>query len=161
MTIGHPFAFSYEDELKSRRELIHLLIDIVGKGGNLALNIGAQPDGRLPLRARERALDLVSWLKEYGEAIFSTRALPPYFEGEWSFTRSAAARYALWRLPENRLLPEAVSLPFPDVQTAEIPGIPAHLETIPDGSRTRVILPERLRGTCPEALVLRLNPAGA
>lgn len=157
VTIGHPFAFSYEDELKSRRQLIHLLIDIVGKGGNLALNIGAQPDGRLPLRARQRALELGDWLNEYGEAIFSTRALSPYFEGDWSFTRSSQACYALWRIPEGQLIPDRITLPFQHIRHVSIPGISLELQTENAPDRTCVILPESIQSTSPDALVLQFQ----
>ena len=61
ITIGEPFSYSYEDNLKSARQLVHTLVDVVCKGGNLALNIGAQPDGRLPKRAMERAAEMGGW----------------------------------------------------------------------------------------------------
>ena len=48
ITIGTSFSYKYDDEYKSERELIHTLIEVVAKGGNLVLNAGARPDGRLP-----------------------------------------------------------------------------------------------------------------
>ncbi len=48
ITLGTSFSFAYEDTYKKPREVILLLIDIVAKGGNLAINVGPQPDGRLP-----------------------------------------------------------------------------------------------------------------
>ena len=42
------------DRYKSPRELIHLLVDIVSKGGNLLLNVGPSPEGELPAKAVER-----------------------------------------------------------------------------------------------------------
>lgn len=50
-TVGEKFSFHYTDTFKSGRELVHLLLDVVSKGGNLALNLAPQPDGELPGRA--------------------------------------------------------------------------------------------------------------
>ena len=158
ITIGRSFAFGYEDVLKPLRTLTHLLIDVVGKGGNMALNIGAQPDGRLPLRARERALELGAWLKKNGEAIYATRALPPYFAGEWSFTRGREARYALWRLPEGKRLGSSVVLPLSGVREAVLltEGVPCRTED--RGAFAVVHFPEGLRDVCPVCPALRINP---
>jgi alpha-L-fucosidase len=70
LTIGTSFSYAFEDEYKSARTLLHLFLQVVAKGGNLALNIGAQPDGRLPRRAMEPALEMGAWLTENGEAVF-------------------------------------------------------------------------------------------
>lgn len=51
ITLGTSFSFKYEDEYKSPRQVICLLVDIVVKGGNLAINVGPQPDGRIPAGA--------------------------------------------------------------------------------------------------------------
>jgi len=41
------WGYKFEHDYMTPRELVHLLIEIVSKGGNLALGIGPQPDGRL------------------------------------------------------------------------------------------------------------------
>lgn len=48
VTLGTSFSFRYDDDYKDAKAVIHMLCDIVAKGGNLALNIGPRPDGRLP-----------------------------------------------------------------------------------------------------------------
>ena len=94
VTMGTSFSFAYEDSYKTVRELVHLLIDIVAKGGNLALNVGPQPDGRLPRTAIERMRGMGEWLRVYGEAIFETRICAPYRVAEFAFTRKAKSAYA-------------------------------------------------------------------
>ena len=158
VTIGHSFAFSFEDTLKTRRELVHLLIDVVSKGGNLALNIGAQPDGRLPLKAMVRARELGDWLKENGQAIFSTRPYAPYFQDRWSYTCTDGDVYCMLRLKEDQPLGTSVSLPLPGV-TALYLLTGEKLETCPGDNGLRVRLPERFHGTVPDALVLRMPKA--
>ena len=71
-----------------------MLIDVVAKGGNLALNIGPQPDGRLPRQALRSIHDLGHWLKVYGEAIYGTRPFAPYRTGNFAFTEKGRNVYA-------------------------------------------------------------------
>ncbi len=91
ITMGTSFSFKYEDTYKSPREIISLLVDIVAKGGNLALNIGPQPDGRLPEGAIKSMEGLGEWLNVYGEAIYGTRICPPYKKDDIAFTKKANA----------------------------------------------------------------------
>ena len=87
ITMGTGWGYHYDDSYKSPRELIHLLIDVVSKGGNLALNVGPSPDGRLPHPAVERMEDMGRWLSKNGKAIYATRSMTPYALGGWRFTR--------------------------------------------------------------------------
>lgn len=111
LTIGTSFSYAFEDDYKSARTLLHLLINVVAKGGNLALNIGAQPDGRLPRRAMEPALEMGAWLRQNGEAIYGTRPCKPHLSGPWAFTRGKGARYALYRCKEGEKLPRRLVIP--------------------------------------------------
>lgn len=73
--LGYSFGFNqFEDEKQtiSSKELIHLLIDVVSKNGNLLLNIGPKPDGSIPEIQKARLKDLGDWLKVNGEAIFDS-----------------------------------------------------------------------------------------
>lgn len=87
ITLGTSFSFAYEDTYKTPREVICLLVDIVAKGGNLAINVGPQPDGRLPKGAVTSLKGMGEWLKVYGEAIYGTRVCEPYKKGNIAFTR--------------------------------------------------------------------------
>lgn len=78
ITVGDFFSFHYSDVLKTPRQLVHTLIDVVAKGGNLALNITPQPDGELPAPAVEHLLALGEWLKVNGEGIYETQICYPY-----------------------------------------------------------------------------------
>ena len=106
ITIGRHWGYFYDEEYKSVRKIVHMLVDVVAKGGNLALNVGPQPDGRLPQQALERLKALGDWLEANGEAIYATRPLPPFRKGDWAFTRNrrTEAEYAirLWKADENR-----------------------------------------------------------
>ena len=113
VTLGGTFAYSYEPDYKTPRQVIHLLIDVVCRGGNLALNIAPQPDGRLPTEG-VRILDaLGAWLRHNGEAIYGTRMADPNEGGSVAFTRRGNLHYALIRHPEGTPFPSACFIPWP------------------------------------------------
>lgn len=72
-----------DHKYKSLKEIIHLMVNAAGKGGNLLLNIGPQPDGCLPQEALSRLKEIGEWLGQYGESIYGTRAgiMPPQYWG--------------------------------------------------------------------------------
>jgi len=92
ITMGTSFSFKYEDVYKTPREIANLLMDIVVKGGNLALNVGPQPDGRLPEGALKSMKGLGEWLRVYGEGIYGTRVCKPYKKDGIGFTQKAAQK---------------------------------------------------------------------
>ena len=55
---GDQWSYKPDDHYKSPRKLVHLLVDVVAKGGNFLLNVGPQPDGRLPAPALERMKEI-------------------------------------------------------------------------------------------------------
>lgn len=61
-----------DQNYKSSRELITLLVRAAAKGSNLLLNIGPQPNGELPAAALERLKDIGVWMRENGESIYGT-----------------------------------------------------------------------------------------
>ena len=96
--MGTGFSYRYDDVFKSPRQLIHLLMDIVAKGGNLALNVAPGPDGRLPRGAVANMNAMGAWLKKNGDAVYGTRPTPPFRKDDWAFTAKGGAVYAtrLW-----------------------------------------------------------------
>lgn len=81
-TMNHSWGYRVTDqEYKSTRELIQLLVRTAGKGANLLLNVGPQPDGTLPEAALTRLAEMGKWLDRYGESIYATVA-GDYREGD-------------------------------------------------------------------------------
>jgi alpha-L-fucosidase len=69
------------DTYKQPEVLVHQLIDIVSKNGNLLLNIGPRSDGTIPDSIQHVLLEMGSWLKMNGDAIYGTHPWKIYGEG--------------------------------------------------------------------------------
>lgn len=63
-----------DQNYKSPETLIRYLVSTSGKGANLLLNIGPQPNGELPAAALERLQAIGEWTSRYGETIYGTTA---------------------------------------------------------------------------------------
>jgi alpha-L-fucosidase len=73
--LGYSFGYNQVEtdvQLLSSEELIHLLIDIVSKNGNLLLNVGPKSDGTIPENQLKRLTDLGEWMKINSEGIHYT-----------------------------------------------------------------------------------------
>lgn len=111
MTMGDQWSFKPNDQYKSTHKLIHLLVDIVAKGGNFLLNIGPQPEGELPAEALSRLKEIGAWMQINEEAIYGTRPIAPYKEGPVAFTCKGQNVYAIYLNPsENDPLPTKITL---------------------------------------------------
>lgn len=114
ITMGTGFSYRYDDTFKSPRELVHLLLDVVAKGGNLALNVAPGPDGRLPEPAIERMAALGEWLKANGKGIYATRPAAPFAKGDWRFTATKDGRtlfaFRLWHGGECDSLAQTIPM---------------------------------------------------
>ena len=72
-TMNGSWGYNVSDQnYKSSRELITLLVRAASKGSNLLLNIGPQPNGELSATALQRLKDIGSWMKQNGESIYGT-----------------------------------------------------------------------------------------
>ena len=105
ITICEQWAWKPEDDLKSFEECIHTLVRVVGGDGNLLLNVGPMPDGRIEPRQVERLREIGSWLHRYGESIYGTRG-GPFRPGAWGASTQADSSIYLHILdwPEDVLV---------------------------------------------------------
>ena len=61
--------------------VLHTLIDVVSKNGNLLINVVQRPDGSLDPEAETVLADMAEWMRANGESIYGTRPWLVYGEG--------------------------------------------------------------------------------
>jgi len=112
MILGGGWSYSFNAKYMDGRKVVHLLTDIVAKGGNLLLNIGPSPDGTWDDGAYKSLAETGSWLKVNGEAIYGTRKIVPYYDGTMYHTekKDHSARYIIYCLKEGERLPDEIQV---------------------------------------------------
>jgi alpha-L-fucosidase len=83
------WGYIEHDSFKSAQTIVHQLVDIVSKNGNLLVNIGPRSDGTIPEEVQSVLREVGSWLKVNGEAIYGTRPWKIYGEGSTKIVEGA------------------------------------------------------------------------
>jgi alpha-L-fucosidase len=102
MTLGTQWSWKPEDRIKTAGEVIRILANCAGGDGNLLLNVGPMPDGRIEPRQVEVLNGVGAWMAENQESIYGTRGGPykPWKCG--ASTRNARTIYVhIFEWPEN------------------------------------------------------------
>ena len=164
MTMATSWSYVEKDTYKSTWKIIHLLVDIVAKGGNFLLNVGPSPEGELAPAAFQRMKELGAWMRVNGEAIYSTRPVAPYKEANICFTRNTSgAVNAIYLTDENETTMPAL-IPIRSFHPAKgsavrLLGYDQPLQWEPNGPGIIVHFPESIRMTppCRHAWVVRIE----
>lgn len=112
MTMGDSWSYVPNDNYKSTNELIHMLCDVVAKGGNLLLNVGPDENGEIPEPALQRMKEIGDWLKANGHAIYGTRPMKPYVDGRvrYTQTKDGSHRYIIYFLEDGEIPPSRIEV---------------------------------------------------
>ena len=95
----------YDQNWRSTRELVQMLVKINAKGGNFLLNVGPQSDGRMPDASVQVLRRVGEWTHRHAEAIYGSTAspFPPLAWGECTAKPGALYLHVLtW--PADRVL---------------------------------------------------------
>ncbi len=111
MSLGDSWSYVENDNYKSTNTIIHILIDVVAKGGNYLLNVGPDATGEFPAVAVQRLKEIGEWMKINGDAIYDTRPVPPYFKDRFRFTQKDGRIFVHYLLDENETVPSSIAVP--------------------------------------------------
>ncbi|MFC2126049.1 alpha-L-fucosidase [Bacteroidota bacterium] len=112
ITMGGSWSYNPNEKYKPAKELIHILVDIVSKGGNLLLNIGPGPDGEWHEEAYIRLSEIGDWMDINSSAIYNTKGSQKFAEGNFRFTWNSEhdvnaillAEDTQYRIPEELVI---------------------------------------------------------
>ncbi len=145
MTMGDAWGYVPNDNYKSTNTLVHLLIDIVAKGGNFLLDVGPKPDGTFPAPALERLTEMGKWMDINKEAIYETMPIAPYKTDNVCFTQSKnGSVYALYLTDEAGGIPQTVMVKSPPKMPKKITllGLKASLKWKKVDAGLQISLPQ-------------------
>lgn len=112
-TMNGMWGYKVVDQnYKSAEELIRLLLNTSGKGANLLLNIGPQPNGQLPAVALDRLKEIGKWMRVYGETLYGSVA-GPVKPCEWGATTEKDGKVYVHVCPAQRTkAPGSITIPM-------------------------------------------------
>ena len=112
-TMNGMWGYKVVDQnYKSVAELIRLLLNTSGKGANLLLNIGPQPNGQLPAVALDRLKEIGKWMRVYGETLYGSVA-GPVKPCEWGATTEKDGKVYVHVCPaQGTKAPASITIPM-------------------------------------------------
>jgi len=106
---GGSWSWIRNPKYLSAKETIHMLVDIVSKGGNLLLNVAPGPDGNWDKEAYTLLEEVGKWMIVNSEAIYETEVYAPYKIGNVCFTKKEEKVYLHYlNEKEEQVLPEKI-----------------------------------------------------
>ena len=161
---GGGWSWTPNAKFMSPRKLVHLLADIVSKGGNLLLNIAPGPEGQWADGAYKMLSGIGEWMKVNSEAIYETRAIEPYKEGKVCLTQKKdGTLYLIYLADENeKKMPAVIHLSTlcPEKGSkVTILGTEQKVKWKKSGEGFDIVIPENLQNNppCDYAWVVKID----
>lgn len=163
--LANNWGYVPNDRHKTATQVVHSLIEVVAKGGNLLLGVGPRADGTLDEKTLGILSEIGNWMDTNAPALHRTRAVSPHRDGEAFFTRGRdGGRFAILRIPEGRPIPSTVSWAGNHPAEGSILQLLGREEPVRwqlEGNRTQVTVPLEFRSKNEgwAAIALRYEPA--
>jgi alpha-L-fucosidase len=154
-TINNSWGYNKDDKaFRPLRDQIRYLVETVGLGANLLLNVGPMPNGKIPPEAVEILLGMGKWLEKNGEAIYGTRPGPwGLSKLGYSVRKGRRAYFHLLKWPKDGTL---VLPPLESFRRASILN-GERLQGLNDGKAITITLPESARDPIDTIVVIDSN----
>jgi alpha-L-fucosidase len=152
---GGGWSFTPNAKYMSGRDGVHLLVNIVAKGGNLLLNVAPGPDGTWQQGAYDLLTQIGGWMKVNGEAIYNSRAIAPYADGKIRMTAQKDGTVYFIYLADaaETTMPETIRVtshrPAPGARVTLVGGGNEPLVWKADGNGFVVTVPAAVRAAAP------------
>ncbi len=157
ITAAGSWSWSPDAKYMSGREAVHLLVDIVSKGGNLLLNIAPGPLGQWHDDAYRLLEDIGKWMEVNGEAIYGTRALAPYKEGKVCISKKGNNTIYIYYLADDKeAMPAEIGMTtfsLPAGAGVTMAGNGTALKWKKNGDGFLISVPEKIRNSPPSKYV--------
>jgi alpha-L-fucosidase len=154
MTLGTQWSWKPDGKIKSASEVIHILAQCTGGDGNLLLDVGPMPDGRIEPRQVAVLRQVGAWLDKYGESIYDTRG------GPWKPTKNVASTRRGNTIYLHILRRKDDTIELPDIarkiESARILG-GGKIKFVQQDGKLMLIVPLELRDTNDTVVKLKLD----
>ncbi|WP_267402436.1 MULTISPECIES: alpha-L-fucosidase [unclassified Chryseobacterium] len=117
ITMGDSFSYVPNDNYKSSQKIIETLIKIISRGGNYLMNIAPGSNGDYDPIVYERLNEISGWMDKNQSAVFATRTIAPYHDGNFYYTQSKDGKtVSIFHLDEktNYQSPSTLNFIIPD-----------------------------------------------
>ncbi len=141
-----------DEKYRSAADIIHELVDVVSKNGNLTLNASPREDGTLDIEATALLKDIGDWMAINGESIYESKPWQIFGVGDLRIVQKKGSLY----VTALKLSPGSIlNVPFQSdgrskgvkVERVEILGQPGPLKfAFTDASGLSIHVPEQLAG---------------
>lgn len=107
---GGGWSYTPDATYMNGRQGIHMLIDVVAKGGNLLLNIAPSDEGEWQQGAFDLLDEYGAWMKINSRAIYDTKPIAPFKEKNICLTQNKEGNVFLFYLAEENenIIPEEI-----------------------------------------------------
>ena len=93
ITMGNSWSYVPHDHYKSTNQLVHMLLQIISRGGNFLLNIGPSGEGDWSDTAYQRLKEIGVWMKVHSDGVYNTIPMAPYQQGNVVYLQSKDKKY--------------------------------------------------------------------
>ncbi|MGM0667867.1 MAG: alpha-L-fucosidase, partial [Bacteroidota bacterium] len=142
---GGGWSWTPGAKYMSGRKAVHMLTRIVARGGNLLLNVAPGPDGQWDEGAYKLLAEIGAWMDINSEAIYGTRAVEPYEEGQVCYTsKGEDTIYAICLPEEGEKMPGEISISgieVPDGSVIEMLGARGKMKWRKKGDECLISIP--------------------